>query len=677
MSRSASGKQRPVLPAPGGASKEFAALLRLGETLAHDGKLSEARVAFERLVASHPEVAAAHAALGRIALLSADGAAAIDFFLRAIELEPGVLAHHHGLCSGLMLQGQFAQAADHLTQVVALKPDYLDGLLLLANAHLGASEPQRALEVAQRAFAISDTPPVRAVLANAMRSVSVLPGDAAMQSILVRAIAEPWDRPIHFAGHAIALLRSDAQIGAWLTRLAAANAALPESEDVLSALSRHAVLVSLLENIQAADIGLERLLTEARRRLLHAVAAGEPVQGARLVFACALARQCFINEYVFATTDEEIALCDKLQREVCAKPSPAALAVLAAYRPLHTLPSPGKLLGQSWPPAVHQLLVQQVREVATERELARRIPQLTPIDDDVSQSVRAQYEQNPYPRWVKPWPARQPSPIDQFMRLAFPYPAAPYRPLGKSDGVDILVAGCGTGQQIFDLANRLASPRILAIDLSRASLAFAKRQVDAAKLRNVEIGQADILRLRDLNRTFDLIDCGGVLHHLGDPLAGWRVLVGLLRPNGLMRIALYSERARSRIVAAQRRALAEGYDASPDGIRRFRETLMAEAETATPLDPVRSGDFFTLSTCRDLLFHVQEHRFTLEAIESFVAEAGLTFVGMDASAEHRSRYAARFPDDPALTNLANWARYEHENPLAFINMYQFWVQRAG
>jgi len=675
MSRKAfSSRQRSVLPPSGGLSKEVAALLKLGETLAREGKLDDARTALERVVAAHPNVAAAHAALGRIALQGADGGTAMDCFLRAVELEPGAVSHHHGLCASLMLQGQFAQAAEHLAQVISLKPDYLDGLVLLANAHLGANEPQRALDVARRAFAISDTPPGRSVLANAMRSLAVLPSDADMQAILVRAISEPWDRPIQFAGHAIALLRADPQIGAWLSRLATANAAIPDSEDVLAVLSRNAVLIALLENTLAADIGLERLMSDARRRLLRAVVAGEPVQGARLVFACALARQCFINEYVFGTTEDEHALCDKLA--LTGSPSPAALALLAAYRPLHALPSSAELLGQSWPPAVQGLLVQQVREVATERDLARAMPRLTPIDDDISQRVREQYEQNPYPRWVKPWPARRPSTIDQFMRLTFPYPGVPFRPTGKTGNLDILVAGCGTGQQIFDLAHRLANPRILAIDLSVASLSFAKRQLDSAKLRNVEIGQADILRLRELNRTFDVIDCGGVLHHLGDPLAGWRVLVDLLRPNGLMHIALYSERARSGIVAMQRRAVAEGYDSSPDGIRRFRATLMADAATASPLDPVRNGDFFTLSTCRDLLFHVQEHRFTPEAIAAFLAEAGLTLVGMDVTADHRKRYAARFPGDPALTNLANWDRYERENPLTFINMYQFWVQKG-
>ena len=56
----------------------------------------------------------------------------------------------------------------------------------------------------------------------------------------------------------------------------------------------------------------------------------------------------------------------------------------------------------------------------------------------------------------------------------------------------------------------------------------------------VSYGQADILELGRLGRTFDVVDVGGVLHHMAEPLTGWRVLVSLLRPGGLMRVALYS-----------------------------------------------------------------------------------------------------------------------------------------
>ncbi|MEK7327813.1 MAG: class I SAM-dependent methyltransferase [Chloroflexota bacterium] len=85
---------------------------------------------------------------------------------------------------------------------------------------------------------------------------------------------------------------------------------------------------------------------------------------------------------------------------------------------------------------------------------------------------------------------------------------------------------------------------VLAVDLSRASLAYAVRMAERFGVTSVTFQQADILEMGELDRRFHLIDCGGVLHHLKDPLKGWRVLVGLLEPDGLMKIALYSSRAR-------------------------------------------------------------------------------------------------------------------------------------
>ena len=42
---------------------------------------------------------------------------------------------------------------------------------------------------------------------------------------------------------------------------------------------------------------------------------------------------------------------------------------------------------------------QQVSEPREERLIAAGLPRLTPIEDEVSRAVRAQYEDNPYPRW--------------------------------------------------------------------------------------------------------------------------------------------------------------------------------------------------------------------------------------------------------------------------------------
>ena len=116
---------------------------------------------------------------------------------------------------------------------------------------------------------------------------------------------------------------------------------------------------------------------------------------------------------------------------------------------------------------------------------------------------------------------------------------------------EILVAGCGTGEQIFSTIGGYESWRITAIDISRPSLAYAKRQTGAHGLPDITYAVCDILDVSLLGKDFDIIECTGVLHHMADPLQGWRALLACLRPGGLMLVALYSTLARTDIQAAR------------------------------------------------------------------------------------------------------------------------------
>jgi SAM-dependent methyltransferase len=265
--------------------------------------------------------------------------------------------------------------------------------------------------------------------------------------------------------------------------------------------------------------------------------------------------------------------------------------------------------------------------------------------------------------------------IDANLRQQFPF--AKFHELGRTGAVDILVAGCGTGQQLFDVAPRIVGARVLAIDLSRTSLAYAKRQTEALGLRNIEYGQADILRLGALGRSFDVIDCGGVLHHLGDPIAGWRVLLSLLRPDGVMRVALYSDMARQHFVAARALIAEHGYGHSADEIRRFRQVVLDLPDGDQVKMVARSLDFFSISSCRDLVFHAQEHRFTLPQIQAFLAANELEFLGFEIDLQVLGQYAKHFPEDRARTDLTRWHAFEQANPSTFGAMYQFWVQKRA
>ncbi len=83
----------------------------------------------------------------------------------------------------------------------------------------------------------------------------------------------------------------------------------------------------------------------------------------------------------------------------------------------------------------------------------------------------------------------------------------------------------------------------------------------------IEYAQADILELGSLDRRFDLIESIGVLHHLADPFAGWRVLLSLLRPGGVMKLGFYSAVARRDLPDLGATAM------TADAVRAARQTL--------------------------------------------------------------------------------------------------------
>ena len=192
---------------------------------------------------------------------------------------------------------------------------------------------------------------------------------------------------------------------------------------------------------------------------------------------------------------------------------------------------------------------------------------------------------------------------------------------------------------------------------------------------SIDYAQADLLELGSIGRQFDVIASVGVLHHLADPFAGWRVLLSLLRPGGFMNLGFYSELARRHIVKARSFVAAHGSSATADEIRRRRQDVLDQrADFGKTVDLL---DFYSMSTCRDLLFHAQEHRMTLAGIAAFLRDNGLTFLGFEIDGNVLHAYRRRFANDPAATDLAQWQAFETDNPDIFIGMYQFWISEGG
>ncbi len=434
------------------------------------------------------------------------------------------------------------------------------------------------------------------------------------------------------------------------------------------------LLLCMLQLMPARDTGLELVLTALRAALL--ADAGKAGNDVALTFCGALATQCFINEYVFATTPDEDTEVERLAKAVVDARSshapipPATVAAIAMYRSLSSLPDAQALLDQSWPPAVDAVVTQQLREPLQELQLRASIPRLTPIEDETSQRVQRQYEENPYPRWVNAAGGITPMSLNAALRSKFP--GTPFTPLEKSESLDVLVAGCGTGLG-FQIAQIYTGASVLAVDLSLSSLCYAKRKTPASFADRIEYVQGDILKLGGIGRSFDLIDCGGVLHHMADPFEGWRVLLTLLRPGGIMHLGFYSEIGRRDLVAARSFIAERGYVSTPADIRRCRQDLLN-----TPLGTVsRFGDFFSTSECRDLLFHVQESRMTIPVIKEFIDRHGLKFIGFDLDDAATQNFRALFSANGwSMTDLDKWDAVERQYPDTFANMYMFWVQKS-
>ena len=142
-----------------------------------------------------------------------------------------------------------------------------------------------------------------------------------------------------------------------------------------------------------------------------------------------------------------------------------------------------------------------------------------------------------------------------------------------------------------------------------------------------------------------------------------------------MLLGRYSEAARAPVVAARQFIAHRGYPATPQGIRDCRAAIMG-ANCPEALSHLTAfGDFYGLSACRDLLFHAQEHRTNLLAIDALLDELSLDLVGLHVEPEVLRKFQARFPDDDAVHDLGMWHQFETENPQTFVGMYQFWVQK--
>ncbi len=86
-------------------------------------------------------------------------------------------------------------------------------------------------------------------------------------------------------------------------------------------------------------------------------------------------------------------------------------------------------------------------------------------------------------------------------------------------------------------------------------------------------------------------------------------------------------------------------------------------------------DFYSLSECRDLLFHVQELQVDIPEIRDLLAGAGLGFLGFEIGIPAVLEGYRREHPEAALDDLDAWHAYERRHPESFRGMYAFWCRK--
>ena len=666
------------------APDDIEAALNLGRALVGQRRWECALDAFERALSYRSDWVEALNGKGGALRRLGRHPEAFAAYRRALAVAPDNAGLHNNLANVLNVLGRSREAKGSFERAIELDERMPEAHLNLGRLRRDEGDFAGARSACRRALALNpDLPGARAALASALRGYLPPRFDPALASELLRLMRAPDVDSQNLA------LAASAQVRARHRIPPRSDREQGETAPPVLPLARDELLEELLTGNLNVDPDLEATLVALRRALLfeeNFKGIGGSEAGSQVERLCAaLALQCLANEYLFEASEEEENRVQALA-ETFAPPSTGAvlgtperwvLLRLAMYRPLWQVRSARGLehsdktsLGVNLAQVVKRTLVEPLRE----RRLAASIPSAGPVSDPVSRRVRAQYETSPYPRWLHIADADR-SPVTESLRRRFSHwkPACDFGARTRA-----LVLGCGTGYEPIELALREPEFRVVAVDLSLASLAYAARMAEDLGIRNIRFLHGDLLELQDIEGDFDLVSATGVLHHMRDPISGWEAALSKLAEGGLMRVGLYSATARRSTARVREIIRRRSTPATPEGLRAFRLSLLRGELGPEFADLARSPDLYSLSGLRDLLFHVEEHHFDLEGVASALARLGLRFVGFEHEVPGTAlAFARMFPGDPSQTSLSNWAVFEAAHPETFNAMYQFWCEKPA
>ena len=147
------------------------------------------------------------------------------------------------------------------------------------------------------------------------------------------------------------------------------------------------------------------------------------------------------------------------------------LIIISLYKPIRSMHSLDNQLSlyQSESKDFNNYLKFTFRDSKHENLLANEIKEISKINNKQSLLIKNQYEENPFPRW------RTTSLSEKIDLKDFIYQQTSNNFINYDlKKKKILIAGCGTGRQIFNYSG-INNAEIFAIDMSKTSLCLCKK----------------------------------------------------------------------------------------------------------------------------------------------------------------------------------------------------------
>ena len=686
------------------------ALNNRGNIYKDTGELDKAIIDYESAVKSKPQFADPLINLGSVLEMKEEFWKALSPLKRAIELLPESAISHFNLANVYAKVKELNEASKHYNLAIELKPDLAEAYSNLGIVQKELGDKPSSLSSFERAIELKpdlaeaysnlglyhkDMGALNKSILYYKKAFSIEPDKKgflvnfyyASLSLEFESYSQEWadtfmmflnsgslTNPISLSQPILRLLDHHPKLNEAFENYST-EAIEKNFRVICRELSKIPLFLRIIELCPVRDIRIENLLKELRYHLLvnNEVVSEELIP---IKFQCSLAMHCFTNEYIYGETVDESMTITCLEKKIekllkdNKKIGSSSIACLASYRPLDEY---------SWsrmidiPEQLEALIKTQVIEPDQEKEILPQIPCLEAIEKGVSPIVRNQYEQNPYPRWVDTMQYYNPSSIKKLVnRMKLNVRTATNFFVNKPE---ILIAGCGTGQHALTTASRFANSNVLAIDLSLSSLSYAQRKTSELNVKNIKYMQADILDLENLGKKFDVIESVGVLHHMKDLMEGLLILKKCLKTGGLMKLGIYSEKGRASVIRGRELIEQLGLNDLKENMLEVRKVIFDSDDVVLKNVP-NFMDFYSTSGLKDLLFHVQEHRFDLPDIKNFLKEVGLSFVGFELPNNYKliRMFEEQYPHREAIYDLDCWNEFEIMYPDTFKSMYQFWAQ---